>query len=91
MKRTNVVTGVDISGHHVADNWFFKPLVKATAENFTIREVSADKAYHGRPNMELVESVGGTAGFARKNVGSALLCAMFAFLCSACPRLSAPG
>ena len=58
--KTNVVTGVDISGHHVADNWFFKPLVKATAENFAVREVSADKAYHGRPNMELVDGLGAT-------------------------------
>lgn len=59
--KTNVVTGVDISGHAVHDNWFFKPLVRATAENFTIKEVSADKAYLGRPNMEMVEGLGGTA------------------------------
>ena len=58
--KTNIVTGVDISGHTVHDNWFFKPLVNATAENFAVREVSADKAYLGRPNMELVEGLGGT-------------------------------
>ena len=34
--------------------------MKATAGNFGVREVSADKAYLGRPNMELVESIGGT-------------------------------
>ena len=58
--RTNIVTGVDISGRTVNDSYFFKPLVKATAENFRIREVAADKAYLGRPNMELVEGLGGT-------------------------------
>lgn len=40
--------------------YFFKPLIKQTAENFQLKEVSADKAYLGRPNMDLVDSVGDT-------------------------------
>ena len=59
--KTNVVTAVDISSHTAHDGYFFAPLVEATAENFAVREVSADKAYHGRGNMELVERLGGTA------------------------------
>lgn len=34
--------------------------MKATAKNFTIREVEADKAYSSRGNLELVKSIGGT-------------------------------
>ena len=58
--RTNIVTGMDISGRSHHDSYFFKPLVKQTAENFQLREVSADKAYLGRQNMELVEGFGAT-------------------------------
>lgn len=58
--RTNIVTSMDISGWTHHDTYFFKPLVKQTAENFQIKEVSADKAYLGRPNMDLVDSFGGT-------------------------------
>jgi transposase len=39
----------------------FPDLVRATAENFRIGDVLADKAYQSRKNMELVEEAGGTA------------------------------
>jgi transposase len=39
----------------------FKPLVEKTAENFTVKEVPADKAYLSHDNLELVERLGGTA------------------------------
>ena len=58
--RTQVVTGVDISGWTVHDNYFFAPLVKQTAQNFAVREVAADKAYLSHRNMEMVEALGGT-------------------------------
>jgi transposase len=35
------------------------PLVERTAENFEVREVSANKAYLSRKNLNAVESVGG--------------------------------
>jgi hypothetical protein len=41
---THVVTAVQVDEENSADYTQFVPLVKATAENFTIREVSADKA-----------------------------------------------
>jgi transposase len=52
---TNIVTSVEISGRHANDSPYFKPLVKATAKNFKLREVSADKAYSSRANLCLVK------------------------------------
>ena len=43
--RTHIVTGVEVSERHSNDTLYFKPLVEATALNFKLREVSADKAY----------------------------------------------
>ena len=38
-----------------------QPLVEKTAENFTVKEVPADKAYLSRENLDFVEKLGGTA------------------------------
>ena len=57
---TNVVTSVEISGRHEHDSNFFKPMVDATAENFTMKEVSADKAYSSRDNLHTVVGHGAT-------------------------------
>ena len=38
----------------------FKRLVEKTAENFTVKEVSADKAYLSHENLALVDGLGGT-------------------------------
>jgi transposase len=59
--KTNIVTGVEITEESENDSPQFKPLVEKTAENFIINEVSADKAYSSRDNLEVVESLGGTA------------------------------
>jgi transposase len=59
--KTNVVTAVEILDRDAADCPQFKPLVAATAEGFTVREVSADKAYLSVDNLELVAGLGGTA------------------------------
>ena len=56
--KTNIVTSVEISGAHVHDTKMFAPLVNATAKNFDIAEVSADKAYSNRANLTVVESKG---------------------------------
>ncbi len=64
--KTHVVTAVEILERHTADSPQFKPLVKATAENFKIGEVSADKAYLSAENMETVADCGGTAFIAFK-------------------------
>ncbi len=57
--KTNVVTSVEITGRYSNDSPHFKPLVKATARNFKIREVEADKAYLSKSNLELVDKLGG--------------------------------
>ncbi|HEY6189591.1 MAG TPA: transposase [Pyrinomonadaceae bacterium] len=43
--QTNIVTAVEISEKYRSDSPYFKPLVEATARNFQMREVSADKGY----------------------------------------------
>jgi len=57
--QTKVVTAVDISGWTAHDTNYFVPLLERTAEHFAVREVSADKAYLSRKNLNAVESVGG--------------------------------
>jgi transposase len=57
--NTKIVTAVDISGWAANDTTYFVPLVEATAANFDVREVSADKAYLSRKNLNAVEAVGG--------------------------------
>jgi transposase len=47
---TNVVTAVEISEKYRNDSPYFKPLVDATARNFHMREVSADKGYDSFEN-----------------------------------------
>jgi len=43
--KTNVVTAVEISEKYRNDSPYFKPLVEATARNFQMQQVSADKGY----------------------------------------------
>lgn len=55
--RTNVVTAVEVGG---GDSPQFTPMIKTTAENFQIGEVSADNAYCSNKNAAQVVNVGGT-------------------------------
>jgi transposase len=50
--KTNVVTAVEVTDAHAADVNYFKPLVEATAQNFAMRQVSADRAYLSSNNMK---------------------------------------
>ena len=52
--KTNVVTAVEITEGYEADSPQFKPLVEATAKNFVMQEVSADKAYLSSANLQTV-------------------------------------
>src|SRR5829696_3537575 len=50
--KTNIVTSVEISDGYANDHGYFKPLLEATAKNgFTMKEVSADKAYLSGENL----------------------------------------
>lgn len=52
--KTNIVTAVEISDRFAGDSPYFKPLVDATAQNFVMQEVSADKAYLSAANLQTV-------------------------------------
>lgn len=58
--RTNIVTSVEITEGSVGDSTQFSALLEKTKKNFTVKEVSADKAYSSRKNLELVVEAGGT-------------------------------
>jgi transposase len=59
--KTNVVAAVAITDGNSNDSPQFGPLVKKTAEGFTINEVSADLAYSSRMNLQTVANAGGKA------------------------------
>jgi len=52
--ETKVVTSVDISGWTAHDTPYFVPLLERTAKYHQVKEVSADKAYISRTNLEAV-------------------------------------
>ena len=58
--QTHIVSSVEISGWAANDTTFFQPLVEATAKHFQIAEVSADKAYTSRKNLDQVAQLGAT-------------------------------
>jgi transposase len=65
--KTHVITAVRIEGRDANDCPQFAPLLKTTAESgFTIKEVSADKAYLSVENVDLVAECGGQAYIAPK-------------------------
>jgi transposase len=59
--QTNIVTAVQIADRDAADSPQFAGLVRKTAENFAIKDVTADKGYLSNENLALVNSIGGTA------------------------------
>src|SRR3984957_5067720 len=58
--KTNVVTAVEIHDRNANDSPLLPPLVDATAKNFTMVEVSADKGYLSVNNMEAIAKYGAT-------------------------------
>jgi transposase len=65
--QTNVVTAVEIHGRDAGDSPQFKPMLQTTAEHFTVKEVSADKAYSSLENIEAVEALNAVAAIAFKS------------------------
>jgi transposase len=53
--KTNVVTAVVIGDKNLGDCPQFPELTNKTAENFTIREMSADKAYLSADNLTMLD------------------------------------
>lgn len=58
--KTNTITAIKITDGNISDAPQFSELVRETAENFDIKEVSADKGYSSRENIRTVQDVGGT-------------------------------
>lgn len=56
--RTNVVTGVEITNGDVHDYHLLPTLVQTTAKRFELAEVSADKGYIGRSNLDAIAATG---------------------------------
>ena len=52
--KTNIVTSVEITDAYANDCPQFEGLVKTTARNFTMSQVSADKAYLSSDNLQTV-------------------------------------
>lgn len=69
---TNVVTDAIVTDLHGADSPQFVPLLNGTAANFSITEVSADKAYSSRKNLQAVSDLGGAAFIPFKSGNGAL-------------------
>jgi transposase len=65
--KTNVVTAIEIHDRNAGDSPQFKPLLGTTAENFTVKEVSGDKAYSSVDNVEAVEALDAFAAIAFKS------------------------
>jgi transposase len=64
---THVVASVIIDGKDSPDAPQFPPLVKAAAKNFTVNQVSGDKAYASLENFQAVADCGGTGYLAFKS------------------------
>jgi len=56
--KTNIVTWAEITEGDVHDSPQLRRLVEETAKNFEVGEVSCDKAYSSKKNLELIENVG---------------------------------
>lgn len=56
--KTNVVTAIEIHDRDTNDCPQLPSLVNKTAENFTVKEVSADKGYSSRENHVAVRAIG---------------------------------
>lgn len=56
--KTNIITALQITGGNVNDSTMFHTLMTQTAEHFDMKEVSADKAYSSRANLDLANKLG---------------------------------
>lgn len=58
--KTHVVTSVEVTATETADAPQLPDLVRKTAETFTLKEVSADKAYSSKKNLRAINALGAT-------------------------------
>jgi transposase len=56
--KTNILTAVEVTDATLNDSPLLPQLVQESSKGFTLAEVSADKAYLGRANLQAIEDVG---------------------------------
>lgn len=66
--RTHIVTAVEIKDKDASDTKLLPALVDATAKNFTLNEVSADKGYGSLKNYKAIQYHGATPYIAFKSI-----------------------
>jgi transposase len=66
--RTNIVTAVEIKDKDASDTKLLPALVDATAKNFRLVEVSADKGYGSIKNYKAIQRHGATPFIAFKSI-----------------------
>src|SRR5947209_1847487 len=66
--RTNIVTAVEIKDRDASDTKLLPPLVTATAKNFKLNEVSADKGYGSLNNYDVIKDHGAVPYIAFKSI-----------------------
>lgn len=66
--KTNIVTDAIITNSNKHDSPFLPELVNNTSKMFNIQEVSADKGYSGRKNMNAIDEAGALAFIPYKNI-----------------------
>ncbi len=55
--RTNIVAAIEVTDWKVGDAAQFAPLMRATAKEFDVAEVSADRAYLTKSNLALMDEL----------------------------------
>jgi len=50
--KTNIISAVEITERYEHDTNYFEPLVEATTQNFEMSEISADKGYLSKSNLQ---------------------------------------
>lgn len=67
---TNAITSLEVTRGYAGDSPQFPKLVSQTGEYFKLKEVSADKAYSSRMNLEVVSHFGGVPYIPFKKLAS---------------------
>jgi transposase len=52
--KTNVITNIEVTDGYTGDSTILEELVRSTAKNFRMKEVSADKGYLSERNMVII-------------------------------------
>lgn len=65
--KTHIITAAEVHGRDANDSPIMPSLLKTTAVNFTVKEVSADKGYSSVDNIEAIEAIGAVPFIAFKS------------------------